>query len=102
MKPFLRALAFSALAFGNSAVAQAANHAATALTSGEVRKVDKEAKKITIRHAEIRNLEMPAMTMVFRVADPALLEHVKAGDKIRFAAEKPGGTFTVTQIEPVK
>jgi Cu/Ag efflux protein CusF len=70
------------------------------LTAGEIRKVDKENGKITIRHGEIRHLDMPGMTMVFRVSDPALLDRVKAGDKVRFRAEKVGGTFVVTAIVP--
>jgi Cu/Ag efflux protein CusF len=69
---------------------------------GEVRKVDKEAKRVTIKHGPIPNLEMPAMTMVFQVKDPAMLERVKAGDKVRFEAEKAGGTYTVTRMEPAK
>jgi len=75
---------------------------AAALTQGEVRKVDKDAKKITIKHGPIVNLEMPAMTMVFQVKDPALLGQVKAGDKIRFRVENLGGAYTVTRIEPEK
>jgi Cu(I)/Ag(I) efflux system periplasmic protein CusF len=73
-----------------------------AMAEGEVRKVDKDAKKITIKHGPLENLDMPAMTMVFQVKDPALLDKVKAGDKVRFHAEKAGGAFLVTQIEPVK
>lgn len=73
-----------------------------ALTDGEIRKVDKDAKKITIKHGPIRNLDMPAMTMVFRVKDPALLEQVKAGEKVKFAAESVGGAFTVTKIEAAR
>jgi Cu(I)/Ag(I) efflux system protein CusF len=69
---------------------------------GEVRKVDKETGKITLKHGPIANLEMPAMSMVFQVKDPALLDQVKAGDKIRFQAEKTGTQYTVTHIEPVK
>ena len=69
---------------------------------GEIRKVDKEAKRVTIKHGPIPNLEMPAMTMVFQVKEPALLEKVKPGDKVRFEAEKAGGAYTVTRIEPVK
>ena len=72
------------------------------LADGEVRKVDKDAKKITIKHGPIQSLDMPAMTMVFQVKDTALLEQVKVGDKIRFAADKVGGAYTVTKIEPVK
>ena len=75
---------------------------AQALTEGEVRKVDKEAKKITIKHGPMPALEMPAMTMVFQVKDPAMLEQVKAGDKVKFEAQKLGGAFTVTAIEKAK
>ena len=76
--------------------------APTSLTEGEVRKVDKEAKKLTIRHGPIANLDMPPMTMVFQVQDPAVLDTVKAGDKIRFQAEKSAGAYTVTKIEAAK
>ena len=78
------------------AVAQAASD----MTDGEIRKVDMDAKKITIRHGPIQNLDMPAMTMVFQVKDPAMLDQVKAGDKIKFSAERTGGAFTVTRIKP--
>lgn len=71
-----------------------------AATEGEVRKVDKEAKKITLKHGPITNLEMPAMTMVFQVADPAMFDRVKPGDKVRFVADKVNGTITLTSIEP--
>jgi len=77
----------------------AANASSEALTTGEVRKVDPDTKKITIRHGPIENLGMPPMTMVFQAADPALLEGLKAGDKIRFRAEYPGGAYMVTRIE---
>ena len=70
---------------------------------GEVRRVDKDAQKLTIRHGPLPQLDMPqAMTMVYRVKDPALLDKVKAGDKVRFEAEKIGGAFTVTSIEPAR
>lgn len=82
--------------------AQATKAAGQEMTEGEVRKVDMETKKITIRHGTIQNLGMPPMTMVFQTSDPALLGKVKSGDNIRFAAEKTGGTFVVTYIEPAK
>lgn len=75
---------------------------APAMTEGEVRKVDKAAKKITLKHGPIVNLDMPGMTMVFRVADPALLEGVKAGDKVEFRAEKVGEDLTVTKMKPLR
>ena len=71
-----------------------------ALADGEVRKVGKVAKKITIKHGPLRNLDMPAMTMVFQVADPAMLARVKPDDKVKFRAEKAGGGYTVTKIKP--
>jgi|SRR5687768_1821020 len=76
------------------------SQSAGAMVEGEVRKVDKDAKKITIKHGPLVKLDMPAMTMVFQVKDPAMLERVKAGDKIRFDAEKIGAAYTVTRIEP--
>lgn len=76
--------------------------AGAALSDGEVRKVDKDAKKITIKHGPLTNLDMPPMTMVFQVKDPAMLDQVKAGEKVKFQAEKLGGAFTVTRIEPAK
>lgn len=72
---------------------------ATELSSGEVRKVDKAASKITLKHGEIKNLEMPPMTMVFQVRDPALLDKAKVGDKVRFAAEQKDGALVVTTLE---
>ena len=69
------------------------------LTDGEVRKVDMDYKKITIKHGEIKNLDMPGMTMVFGVRDPALLDKIKAGDKVKFSAEKSGSTIVVTDIQ---
>jgi Cu/Ag efflux protein CusF len=69
---------------------------------GEIRRVDKEAKKLTIKHGPIPNLNMDAMTMVFQVKDPAMLDQVKAGDKVRFQADKIGGQYTVTRIEAAK
>ena len=74
----------------------------SAMSDGEIRKVDKDAKKITIKHGPLANLDMPPMTMVFQVTDAALLDRVKAGDKVKFQAEKVGGAFTVTKIEAAR
>ena len=84
------------------ALADDKHHPGATLSDGEIRKVDKDAKKITIKHGPIQNLDMPAMTMVFQVKDPAMLEQVKAGDKVKFEAAKLGGAFTVTKIEQAK
>ena len=72
------------------------------MADGEVRKVDSAAKKITIKHGEIKSLDMPPMTMVFQVKDPAMLDKVKAGDKVKFRADKINGAYTVVEIETVK
>jgi len=70
--------------------------------SGEVVKVDKAAAKITLKHGPIKNLDMDAMTMVFRVADPAMLDKVKAGDKVRFEADRVNGAITITTLDKAK
>ena len=73
---------------------------AQALSDGEIRKVDKDAKKLTIKHGPLLNLDMPPMTMVFQVKDPQMLDRVKAGDKVKFQAEMlSGGKVVVTRIE---
>ena len=95
------AAALSGPAWAQYGSATPAASATAQMSQGEVRKVDKDAQKITIKHGPIDNLGMPAMTMVFRVKDPALLEKVKAGDRILFAADRINGAYTVTQIEPM-
>lgn len=80
-----------------------AGSSSSEMTDGEVRKIDKEAQKLTIRHGPMPQFDMPSpMTMVYRVKDAAMLEQVKTGDKIKFQAEKIGGAFTVTKIEPAQ
>jgi len=98
MKPILFAFVIAAVA-ALPARAEESHHQ---LADGQVRKVDREAKKITIRHGPLPNLDMPAMTMVFQVRDPALLDQVKAGDKVRFQAEEVLGAYFVTRIELAK
>jgi Cu(I)/Ag(I) efflux system periplasmic protein CusF len=81
----------------------ATNAASSAqLADGEILKVAKETKKITIRHGPIPSLDMPPMTMTYQVKDPALLRQVKAGDKIRFLADKIDGAYTIIRVEPAK
>lgn len=72
------------------------------LADGEVRKVDRDAKKITLRHGPVPSLDMGAMTMVYQVRDVAMLDKVNAGDKVKFDAEKSGSNYVVTRIEPAK
>jgi Cu(I)/Ag(I) efflux system protein CusF len=101
----LLAAAGPTLAQAQSANSPARNRAApasavaTEMTEGEVRKVDKAAGKITLKHGEIKNIGMPPMTMVFQAKDPALLDKVKAGDKVRFTAADIKGVLTLMSIE---
>lgn len=111
MKTLTIATLFAALAVPALAQQKAEDHSAhhpaaaasaADMTEGEIRKVDKDAKKLTIRHGAIRNLDMPAMTMVFEVTDAAMLARVKAGDKVRFVVQKSGSGFFVTEIQAAK
>ncbi len=74
--------------------------ATSALADGEVRKVDVAAGKITLRHGEVRSIDMPPMTMAYTVTDPSLLDGRKVGERVRFAAERRNGAYLVTRIEP--
>lgn len=84
---------------GAALAAAAAVAWAQDLTSAEVRKIDSAARKITLKHAEIKNLDMPPMTMVFRVGDPSWLSGLKEGDRVMFAADKVDGQYTVTRLQ---
>lgn len=79
-----------------------ASDAAGELVAGEVRRIDKDRQRLTLRHGEIRILGMPPMTMVFRVKDPAWLDQVKVGDTVSFRAENIDGAYTVTELRPAK
>ncbi len=72
------------------------------MADGEIRKVNMDAKKLTIRHGAIPSMDMPPMTMVYQVKDEAMLSQVKAGDKVKFMAEKIGGAYVVTRIAPAQ
>ena len=69
------------------------------MTEGVIRKVNKDAAKLTIKHGEIKSLDMPPMTMVFRVKESAMLEQVSRGDQVKFNADKINGAYTLTHIE---
>lgn len=71
-------------------------------TNGEIRKIDAEAGKVTLKHEEIRNLGMPPMAMVFEVKDRAQLSRFKTGDKVRFRAVHQGGKYILTDLEPAR
>lgn len=66
---------------------------------GTVKKVNPDTGKVTISHGPLPNLDMPPMTMVFRVKDPAWLERMKPGDRIRFQVEKQNGALVVTGFQ---
>lgn len=90
--------AASAVPAAVAVAVEAKSVAANSLTDGEIRKVDKEGKKLTIKHEEIKNLDMPKMTMVFQVKDAAMLEKLKTGDKVMFSVEQNGGAMLITEI----
>jgi Cu/Ag efflux protein CusF len=100
----LSSVTFSYAASHAAAPAASSTAAATSLpmAEAEIRKIDLENKKVTLKHGEIKNLDMPGMTMVFQIKDAAMLEKVKAGDKVKFTADKVNGAFTVMSIEIVK
>lgn len=81
---------------------QGAPVAAAPLTDGLVKKVDKAAGEVVIQHGPLDSIGMPAMTMAFGVADKAWLSKLKAGDKIRFAAEIRGGNTIVSRYEAAR
>ena len=110
LKTLLILVAISAGATSSFAASHAAAPAVTSTTmqatlpstDGEVRKIDLENKKITLKHGEIKNLDMPGMTMVFQVKDPAVLATVKAGDKVKFTVDKVNGAMTILSLEKTK
>lgn len=71
----------------------------SALSDGEIKKVDKDTGKLTIKHGPLNNLGIPGMTMAFKVQDPSMLDQVKAGDQVRFRVERVNDTLTVTKLQ---
>ncbi len=99
----LLALASIGAAANSDAAPSATSVTVTATaTDGEVRKIDRELGKVTLKHGPITNLGMPGMTMVFKVADPTLLSDLKEGDRVRFFADRINGAITVTAMEPAR
>ena len=119
---FIRTVVLSAVAAGAAtvmlsltAIAHAAdNHASHAghvpaaatpaiePAEGEIRKIDTDARKITIKHGEIKNLDMPAMTMVFQLQESVQIGTLKVGDKIKFKVASVAGKYTVTELQVIK
>ena len=109
MNAIKKFLALTALALGvalpGAGFAQAnmmAMPRAASMTDGEIRKIDKDNGKLTIKHGEIKHMEMPGMTMVFVAKDKALLDKTSVGAKIQFMVTNENGQMTVTDIQPVK
>ena len=82
-----------------AAASAAAAGASAPLVEGTVRKIDRKTGRLTLQHGRIPNLDMPGMTMAFPVADPKALGALKAGDEVRFSAERVNGAVTVTRVE---
>ncbi len=91
-----------ALALGGALLSLAAWAQTTELSEGEIRKIDQAAGKITIAHGEIKSIDMPPMTMVFTVKNPALFDALKKGDKVRFAVVREDGKLVLTEIVPAR
>jgi Cu(I)/Ag(I) efflux system periplasmic protein CusF len=110
----IKSLLVIATLLSGATLSYAASHAAaptaaataTASTlptvNAEVRRIDLENKKITLKHEDIKNLDMPGMTMVFQVKDAAMLENMKSGDKVVFTADRVNGAYTVMSMEKAK
>ena len=96
------ALVAASLAASAQTAAAPAATASAPQSDGEVRKVDKEQGKVTLKHGPIASLDMPGMTMVFRVTDPKMLDTLKEGDKVRFSADRVNGAITITAIQSAK
>lgn len=97
---FIAALTMAPAIHAAPATSSAAQ--ASVMTDGVVRKTDVSNGKITLKHGPITNLDMPGMTMVFRVVPPTLLNGVKAGDTVKFHVENINGALTVTEIQTTK
>jgi Cu/Ag efflux protein CusF len=108
-----RLLTISALAMGvalpmaghaqvSPSQGQVAAPASDSMTDGEVKKVDPDNGKITLKHGDIKNLDMPGMTMVFTVRDKGQLIKLKPGDKVQFMVVQEGGKMVVTDIQPAR
>ncbi|MEZ5739874.1 MAG: copper-binding protein [Burkholderiaceae bacterium] len=85
---------------GHAAPGAGAMGQSVTMTDGEIRRIDKGAGKLTIKHGEIKHMDMPPMTMVFEVADKQMMDGLKKGEKIRFAVEDRDGRMVITGVEP--
>ena len=102
MNTIKKLFAISALAISAALPVAAFAQTTPSMTDGEVRKIDQEAGKVTIKHGEIKHLDMPGMTMVFTAKDKAILVNVKTGDKVKFMVISDAGKMVVTEIQPTQ
>lgn len=111
MKSLLVAAILAGLTATGAALAQAdhSGHGAPAaakagnmVNSGEIKRINTDANKVTIAHGPLKAFDMPAMTMAFPVKDPAMLRKLKLGDKVNFVLEKSGEDLVITRIDPVR
>lgn len=98
----MAALTFTSPLYAQPPAPAPAAAAASVMSDGVVRKIDTSNNKITLKHGPIANLDMPGMTMVFRVASPTLLNNIKVGDAVKFHVERVNGAMTITEIQPAK
>ncbi|HEX4879881.1 MAG TPA: copper-binding protein [Limnobacter sp.] len=73
--------------------------AAAAMADGEIRRINSNTGKVTMKHGEIKSIQMPPMTMVFGVTDKAMLDGLKEGDKVKFDVKQEGSNYTITTIQ---
>src|SRR5689334_16102847 len=95
MTAMLKTLLAATLLAGSAAGALAQSGSG----EGEVRKIDAAQQKVTVRHGEIKALDMPPMTMAYRVQNASALGSLAVGDRVRFTVEKVNGAYTLTQIQ---
>jgi Cu/Ag efflux protein CusF len=76
--------------------------AAQALVAGEVKKIDKPAGRITLKHSEIKAFDMPGMTGAYKVQDPSMLDKVQVGDRVQFSLDRVNSVYTITKIDVQK
>lgn len=93
---------FFTIAIVSAGLAGAALAQDASMVNATVKKVDTAQGKVTLDHGPIKNLDMDGMTMVFKAADPTMLNDVKAGDKVKFTADRVNGQITVTKLQKAK
>ena len=83
---------------GHGAMAKPSATTAAEPADGEVRRIDKSRGTVLLKHGEIKSVNMGAMTMSFKLKDPAMADQLKEGDKVKFTVEQKGDDLIVTSI----